>query len=326
MIHAAKRMTLWLSTVLLVLFAGGAMGQDFPNKPIRLIVPFPPGGSTDIVARIIAPTLAQELGQPVVIENRSGATGLVGSELVARAKPDGYTLLMATTSTHSISPHLMKTMPFDAVKDFVPVSNAALLPLILVVHPSVRANSVEELMALAKAKPGNLAYAWSGSGSSLHLAGVLLTTMGSVDLLHVPYKGAAPAVADLLGGQVSAMFDTIPSSLPHMKSGRLRGLAVTSTKRSPVIPDVPTVAESGLPGYEVVPWAGLLAPAGTPKEIVARLNEAMVKVLKLAETKERFLSQGAEPAPSTPEQFGALVKAEYEKWGKVVKDAGVQIN
>ncbi|MFW7343357.1 tripartite tricarboxylate transporter substrate binding protein [Pollutimonas sp. H1-120] len=298
--------------------------DGFPNQPIRLIVPFSPGGSTDIVARYISKELGDELGQPVVIENRPGATGQIASVAVARAKPDGHTLIMATTSTHSISPYLHGTQPFDPIGDFEPISNVALLPFVLVATPKLQVSSVKDLIQLAKAKPGSISYASSGNGSSLHLASVLLTSMADVNMMHVPYKGAAPAVTDVMGGQVAVMFDTIPSSLPNAQAGKLKILAVSSPERSQLLPNVPTIAETGLPGYEVVGWAGLLAPKGTSSAVIEKINIAVNKILQTPEMRERFTGQGAEPAATTQSQFAALMKAEDTKWQKVIKESGIK--
>jgi tripartite-type tricarboxylate transporter receptor subunit TctC len=310
----------------LVTSVSGAYAADYPNKPIRLVVPFAAGGTTDFLARAIAQDLGTSMGTTVVVDNRPGAGGNIGSDLVARSEPDGYTLLLGTVGTHAINASLYKKMPYDTVKDFAPISLVASVPNILVVHPSVPAKSVKELIALAKAKPGTLAFASSGNGSSIHLSGELFKSMAEVDMFHVPYKGSGPALTDLVGGQVQLMFDNMPSSFPHVKAGRLRALAVTSAKRSPAAPDVPTIAESGVPGYEAVAWFGILAPAGTPPEIVKKLNTEIAKTLKSPEVTKRLASQGAEPVSNTPEQFAAYIKSEMAKWAKVVKASGAQVD
>jgi tripartite-type tricarboxylate transporter receptor subunit TctC len=319
-----------LLRLLAVLLVAGAaatvQAQTYPSKPIRMIVPFPPGGTTDILARAIGAELTKAWGQPVVIENRPGAGGNIGSEAVARSPGDGYTLLMGTVGTHGINPSLYKKMPYDAVKDFAPVTLVALVPNILVVHPSVPAKSVAELIALAKKQPGKLTYASSGNGTSIHLSGALFESLAGVQMVHVPYKGSAPAVTDLLGGQVNMMFDNMPSALPHVKAGKLRALGVTSAKRSPAVPDVPTIAEAGVKGYEASSWFGVLAPATTPKDIVAKLNAEIAKSLGTPEMKEKLSSQGAEPVGNTPEQFGAFIRAEIDKWAKVVKASGATVD
>jgi tripartite-type tricarboxylate transporter receptor subunit TctC len=306
--------------------AGDAFAQGYPAKPIRIVVPFTPGGTTDVLARAIGQKLTASWTQPVVVDNRPGAAGNIGSEVVAKAAPDGYTLLMGTVSTHGINPGLYSKLPYDPVKDFAPVTLVAKVPNILVLHPSVPASSVTELIAHAKAKPGQLNFASSGNGTSIHLSGELFKTMAGVQMTHVPYKGSAPALTDLLGGQVSLMFDNMPTALPHVKAGRLKALAVTSAKRSPAIPQLPTMAEAGLPGFEATSWFGVLAPAATPKEIVGKLNGEIVRILKTPEVRAQLSGQGAEPVGDTPEEFAAHIKAEMAKWAKVVKESGARID
>jgi tripartite-type tricarboxylate transporter receptor subunit TctC len=313
------------SAVTLVAFASSACAQGYPNKPIRLIVPYPAGGTTDILAREIGQKLAESLKQPVVVDNRPGANGNIGAQAVATAAPDGYTLLMAPAGTLTSNPHLYATMPFDALKSFAPITIVAETAHIVVVNPAMPAKSMQELIALAKAKPGELTFASPGTGSSPHLSGELFKTMTGVNITHVPYKGAAPAVNDLLGGVVTMSFDTVPSSAPHVKAGKLKALAVTSAKRLPQFPDVPTVAESGVAGYESTTWFGLLAPAKTPQDIIDKLHAEVVKTMQTADMKERFAKQGAEPVGNTPEQFAGVLKAETAKWGKVIKDSGVRL-
>jgi tripartite-type tricarboxylate transporter receptor subunit TctC len=268
--------------------------------------------------------LSEAWGQPVVIDNRPGAAGIIGTEAVAKAAPDGYTLLMGAISTHAINPSLYKTLSYDPVKDFMPVTLVATAPLLVVVHPSLPVNSTRELIALAKSKPGQLFFASAGSGNSTHLAGELFKTMANVDLVHVPYKGATPAETDLMGGQVSLMFSSILSALPHAKAGKMKALAVTSARRSSIAPELPTVAESGVPGYDVNPWYGLFAPAGTPRAIVDRINRDVARILAQPDVRQRFATLGAEPAGNTPEQFAAFVNAEIAKWSKVVADSGAK--
>jgi tripartite-type tricarboxylate transporter receptor subunit TctC len=311
-----------VATMALGLLAGGAQAHTYPSKPIRLVVPFPPGGTTDILARTVGQKMTEVWGQPVVIDNRPGAGGNIGSDQVAKAAPDGYTLLMGTISTHAINPSLYKKLPFDPVRDFAPVSRIGTLPNILIVHPSVPVTSVKELIELAKSKPGELNFASSGVGTSLHLSGELFNSMAGVKLVHVPYKGSSPALADLLGGQVKIMFDNLPSALPHVKAGKLKPLAVTSAKRATVLPEVPTVMESGLPGFEVTSWFAVFVPAKPPTEIVAKLNGEIVKILNSGDVKEKLAQIGVDPAPTTPEALAAFAKAETEKWGKVVKATG----
>ena len=308
-------------------FPASAQGAaSYPIKPIKIVVPFPPGGATDIMARAIGFELQKALGQSVIIENKPGAGGNSGADLVAKSPADGYTLVMGTVGTHAINMSLYAKMPYDAVKDFEPVVLVAGVPNLLVVHPAVNAKTVSELTALAKAQPGKLNVASSGNGTSIHLSAELYKQMAGVDILHVPYKGSSPAVADLLGGQVQMMFDNMPVSLPHVKAGKLRALAVTSMKRSPALPDVPTMDEEGLKGFDATSWFGLLAPAGTPKDIVAKLNAASVKALASPEMRERLAAQGADPVGNSPEQFAAFIKSEIDKWAKIVKASGARVD
>jgi tripartite-type tricarboxylate transporter receptor subunit TctC len=306
----------------LLLFPVVALAQDFPTKPIRIVVPFTPGGATDVVTRIVAQKLSEQFARQVVTDNRGGAGGIVGVEVVAKAAPDGYTLVMGTSGTHAINVSLYPKLSYDPVKDFAPITRASLLPSMIVVHPSVPARNVRELIALAKKNPGQLTYA--SSGSAQYLTGALFTSMAHIEMVHVPYKGGGQALPAQLGGEVALSFSTVVSSLPHVTSGRLRGLAVTSAKRTPAAPDFPTVAESGLPGYEAVSWYGLFAPAGTPRDIVVRLNAETVRALKLPDVRQLMLAQGAEPVSDSPEQFAALVRADIAKWGEVVRKSGAK--
>jgi tripartite-type tricarboxylate transporter receptor subunit TctC len=312
--------------VLLALSAAAAAAQPYPSKPIRLVVPFPAGGTTDILAREVGQRLSLSLGQPVVIDNRPGAAGNIGSELVAKSAPDGYTLLMATVGTHAINPNLYARIPYDHVKDFAPVVLVAGVPNVLEVTPSLPVHSVADLIKLAKEKPGQINFASSGSGTSIHLSGELFKTMAGVDMTHVPYKGSAPAITDLIGGQVQVMFDNLPSSLQQIKAGKLRAIAVTSAQRAPALPDVPTIAESGLPGFEATSWFGIVAPAGTPPTIIARINADVNQWLQSPEAKEKLLAQGAVAAGGSPEQFAAYIHAETEKWARVVKASGAKVD
>jgi tripartite-type tricarboxylate transporter receptor subunit TctC len=305
--------------------AGPAKAQEYPSKPIRLVVPFAAGGATDVLARLVGERLTASLGQQVVVDNRPGAGGNIGSDIVARAEPDGYTILMGAVGTHAINPSLYPKMPYDPVKDFAPVTLVASVPNVLVVNPEVPAKSVQELIDLAKAKPGELNFASSGNGTSIHLSGELFKAMTGTDIVHVPYKGSGPAVTDLLGGQVQMMFDNMPSSLPHVKAGKLRALGVTSAKRSPALPEVPTIAEAGVPGYDATSWFGILAPAGTPEPVVTRLQGAIVQALGEPEMRQRMADLGAEPVGDTPAEFGQFIAAEIAKWAKVVNDAGVKL-
>ncbi|MDQ2962836.1 MAG: tripartite tricarboxylate transporter substrate binding protein [Pseudomonadota bacterium] len=312
--------------VVLAVGASGAWAQAYPTQPIRLVVPFPAGGTTDILAREVGQRLSLTLGQPVVIDNRPGAAGNIGSDLVAKSAPDGYTLLMCTVNTHAINPNLYAKLPYDHVKDFAPVILVAGVPNVLEVTPALPVNSVTDLIKLAKEKPGQINFASSGSGTSIHLSGELFKTMAGVDMTHVPYKGSAPAITDLMGGQVQVMFDNLPSSLQQIKAGKLRAIAVTSAKRAPALPDVPTIAESGLPGFEATSWFGIVAPAGTPAAIVARINADVNQWLQSPDVKEKLLLQGAAAAGGTPEQFAAHIRAETEKWAKVVKASGAKVD
>lgn len=312
--------------LLLCFVTSFAYAQSYPNKPVRMVVPFPPGGTTDILARAVGQKLSESWGQLVVIDNRPGAGGNIGTDIVAKSAPDGYTLLMGTVGTHSINASLYGKLPFDPIKDFAPVTLVASVPNVLVVNTTVDAKSVKELIALAKSKPGQLTFASSGNGTSIHLAGELFKTMTGTSMLHIPYKGSAPAITDLLGGQTNMMFDNLPSAMPHVKSGKLRALAVTSVSRSPALPDTPTIAESGIPGYEASSWFGVLAPAGTPKDVIAKIHADIVKALNTPEIKERLSGQGAEPVGNTPEQFAQHIKTETIKWAKVVKDSGAKVD
>ncbi|GKS86417.1 tripartite tricarboxylate transporter substrate binding protein [Acidovorax sp. SUPP1855] len=325
---AAHRRTLLAAALTVAATAAvpTAFAQAFPNKPITIIVPFAAGGTTDILARVIGQGLSAELGQSVVVDNRAGAGGNIGGQMAARAPADGYTLFMGTVGTHAINAALYKKMPFDPVKDFAPLTRVANVPNLLVANPNQPYKTVQELIAYAKANPGKVNFGSSGSGSSIHLSGELFKSMAKVDMQHVPYKGSAPAVTDLLGNQIGIMFDNMPSAIQHVRSGKLRPIAVTTAKRSPELPDVPTIAEAGVSGYEATSWFGMFAPAGTPAPIVAQLNKALVKVLSQPETKKKLADQGAEPVSETPEQFAAFIQAESAKWGKVVKESGASVD
>lgn len=305
-----------------------AVAADYPDKPIRLVVTFGTGGGTDILGRILAQKLTESLGQPVVVENRPGAGGNIGMEYVAKAAPDGYTLVLAYWATLTVNPTLYAKAGFDPVRDFDPVTQLTMQPSILVVSPSVPANSVAELIALAKAKPGQLNYASAGSGTGQHLNGELLKSMAGVDIVHIPYKGGigGQILTDLFAGQVQIYFvDPLPG-LPHIRSGKLRPLAVTSLRRSPVLPDLPTMAESGLPGFEVINWSGVLAPKGTPRPIIDKLHAEFTKILASPDMKERFAKEGYEAVGNTPEQFGAFIQTELTKWSKLIKDTGLRVD
>lgn len=303
-----------------------AAAETFPSKPITIVVPFSAGGTTDILARIVGQYLGNKFGQSVVIENRDGAGGNIGTQLVARAKADGYTLLMGTVGTHAINASLYKKLNYDHIKDFQPLTRVAMVPNLLVVNPSRPYRSVRELIEYAKAHPGQVTFASSGNGSSIHLSGELFKQLAGVDMLHVPYRGSAPAVTDLLGGQVDIMFDNMPSAIQHVRSNALVPLAVTPATRSPELPDVPTIAEAGVPGYEATSWFGLFAPAGTPAEVVKVLHEAITEALHDKEVIEKFSAQGAQVHSETPEQFAEFIAAETAKWADVVKASGATLN
>ncbi len=313
-----------LSAALAISTPHAAAADAYPAKPIRFVVAFPPGGGTDIIARAIAQKLSGRLAQQVVVDNRPGAGGNIGTDIVAKAAPDGYTMLMGSAGPLAINASLFAKMPFDPVRDLAPVTLAASTPNVLVVHPSLKAATVKELIALARARPGEINFASSGHGTPAHLAGELFNSMAGVKLVHVPYKGASPALADLLGGQVHLMFSTMPPALPHVKDGKLRALAVTSAKRSPATPELPTVAEAALPGFEANTWHGVVLPAGAPVAIIARLNREIVAILHLPEVVERLSGQGAEPVGSTPEEFAAYIRSETVKWAKVVHESGAK--
>lgn len=306
--------------------AAGAQGTDsaraFPDKPVRWIVPFPPGGAADIVSRLLGNKLTEMWGQQVVIDNRPGAGGNIGTELAAHTAPDGYTVVLVP-ATFTTYPSLSRKPLFNPIKDFSPITLVSSSPLILVVHPSLPVKNVRELIALAKAKPGQLNYASSGIGASAHMAGELFKAMTKTNIVHVPYKGQPPAIIDLISGQVQMMFPNIPSSLSQIKAGRLRALAVTTEKRSPLFPNLPTMAESGLPGFEVIQWSGLMAPGGTPGPVVDKIQRDVAAVLDLPETRQVLKKQGFEPVGNTPRQFAAFIRAEITKWAKVIKDAGI---
>lgn len=298
-------------------------GGDYPVRPIRLVSPFPPGGGNDIVSRTVGLAVSRSIGQPVVVDNRPGANTIVGMELVARAAPDGYTLIM-TSSTQAINATLYPKLPYDSVRDFSPVTLVASTPLVVVVHPSLPVANVTQLIAAARAKPGELYFPSAGTGNATHLAGELFNAMAGVTLVHVPYKGSGPGINDLIAGRLSVAFGTSLSVLPHVKSGRLRAIAVTTSRRSAVMPGLPTVAESGLPGYEASTWYGVLAPGRTPRRVVARLQAEIVKALDAPEVKERLGAQGLDPVGNTPEQFAAYVQSEIVKWAKVIRASGAR--
>ena len=301
-----------------------AAAQNYPHKPLRLIVPFPPGGGNDILARSVGQRLAEKIGQQIIVDNRGGAGGLIGAELAARAAPDGYTLFLASIGNLAFTPALHAKLPYDPVRDFAPVTLLATSAFIMVVNPSVPAKSVQELIALAKARPGALNYASAGQGSSLHMTAEIFKLATGADLVHIAYKGSAPALTDLISGQVQIMFGTMPATLPQVKAGKLRALGVSGAKRSAAAPEVPTIAEAGVPGFEVLNWYGLVAPGKTPAAIVLQLNRELVKTLKSPEMIDALHAQGLEAAGGAPEKFGAFIKSEIAKYAKVVKAAGIR--
>lgn len=314
------------AAALLATGMGGALAQaDFPSKPLTMIVPFSAGGTTDILARIVGQALGQELGESIIIENKPGAGGNIGAQQAARAKADGYTLFMGTVGTHAINQSLYKKLPYDPLKDFTPLSRVATVPNLLVAHPSRPYKTVQEMIAYAKANPGDVTYGSPGSGASPHVSGALFQSMTGAELTHIPYKGSAPAVSDLLGNQIAVMFDNMPSAIQHVRSGKLRPIAVTTAKRSPELPDVPTIAEAGVPGYEATSWFGLWAPAGTPAPVLDKLHSALTKVLQDPAVVKKIADQGGEVVIDTPAEFEAFIQSEAAKWGKVVKESGAEV-
>jgi tripartite-type tricarboxylate transporter receptor subunit TctC len=301
----------------------GTQAQTYPNRAVRLVVPSSPGGGTDITGRIVAQKLSEQLGQQVVVDNRAGAGTLIGNEIVAKAAPDGYTLLMGL-STLAINPSMYAKLPYDALRDFAPVSLAVLSPNILTIHPSVPAKSVQEFVALAKAKPGTVTFGSAGLGTSPHLSGELLKVLARIDIVHVPFKGSGQSVISQLAGEIAANFPSVPTAIPYIKAGKLRGLGVTTVKRTQALPDVPSIAEAGVPGYEATQWFGVLAPAGTPRPIIERLHQEMVKLLRSADVRDRLIADGTDPVGNTPEEFAAYIRSETDKWTRVIAAAGIK--
>lgn len=304
--------------------AGTAAAQNYPAKPIRFIAPFPPGGSTDFLARIVALKMSESMGQQVVVENRGGAGGTIGVEAAAHAAPDGYTIVMGHVGTFGVNPTLYPKLPYDAIKDFAPITLLAMVPNGMVVHPALPVRSVKDFLAMARAKPKALLYGSGGNGSAAHLAAAYFALLAKIQLTHVPYKGTGPALIDLVAGQTSMMITGMPAVMLHIRSGRLRLLAVGNAKRIALLPEVPTIAESGVPGYDATQWYGVLAPAATPRELVMKLNAEMTKALKLPDVRDKLAADGAIPVGNTPEQFGAHIKAEIARWAPVVKASGAQ--
>ena len=321
-----KRFTIACFGFLLIGLGHTVVAQTYPAKPIRMVVPFPPGGIADLFARVIGQKFGEVWGQPAVVENRPGAGGNIGAEIVAKAPPDGYTLVTGSIGTHAVNVSLFSKLPYDPIRDFAPVSLIMEAEGLLVVHPSVPVRTVKELIALARARPGQLSYASAGHGTAAHLAGELFKSMAKVDMVHVPYKGNVPAITDLIAGQTSLLFATMPTVLPQVQAGRLKALAVTSSARSPAAPELPTIAEAALTGYSVTNWIGVFAPAGTPRDIVAKLNAEVVRIMQAPEIQKRLLNEGARFTPWTPDEFAGFVKSEIAKWAKVVKEAGIRVD
>ena len=313
-----------LVAAVLTIVATTTLAQTWPNKPVRIIVPYPPGGVGDTFTRSLAQQLSERLGQPVLIENKPGASQIIGAELAAKAAPDGYTLFLGSVTSLAINVRSQKKLPYDPVRDFAPVSLCFASPLYLVVNPALPASSVAELIALARAKPGQLTFASVGQGGSLHLAGELFKSMTGVDMTHIPYKGSAPALADVMGGQVSMIFDVGVSALPQVRAGKLRALAITASRRSEGTPEYPTIAEAGVPGYEASIWFGIVAPAGTPAPVVARLSREIAQIVRTPAIRERFVPLGLDLIGGTPEEFAATMRSEIPKWARVLQDARVE--
>ncbi len=314
----------WLAFVLVAGSVSIACAQNYPVKPVRFIAPFPPGGSTDFLARIVALKMSEAMGQQVVVENRGGAGGTIGVEAAARAAPDGYTIVMGHIGTFGVNPTLYPKLPYDAIKDFAPITLLAMVPNGMVVHPALPVRSVKDFLAIARAKPKALLYGSGGNGSAAHLAAAYFEWLAKIQLTHVPYKGTGPALIDLVAGQTSMMITGMPAVMPHTRSNRLRLLAVGNTKRLALLPDVPTIAESGYPRFEAYGWFGVIAPARVPKPIVSRLNSEIIKAVNAPDTQQRFTTAGVEPMTSTPEQFGQFIRSEAARFGKVIKDAGIK--
>jgi len=324
--HDSRRLLCGALLLVAQLAAGMCAAQTYPARPMRIVVPFPAGGIADLFARVIGQKFNEAWGQPVVVDNRPGAGGNIGAEVVARAAPDGYTLVMGSIGTHSVNVSLFSKLAYDPIRDFAPVVLVMEAEGLLVLHPSVPVKSVKELIALAKARPGQVAYASAGHGTAGHLAGELFKSMARVDMVHVPYKGNVPAITDLIAGQTSLLFATMPTVLPQVQAGRLRALAVTSSARSPAAPELPTIAEAALPGYSITNWIGLFAPSGTPRDVVGKLNGETVRIMQAPEIQKRLTLEGAKFTPGTPDEFTAFVKSEIAKWAKVVKEAGIRVD
>jgi tripartite-type tricarboxylate transporter receptor subunit TctC len=314
----------WLAMLALGVFSGSASAQAYPSKPIRLITPAPPGAATDVRARWIAERLTPVLGQPIVVENRAGAGGTIGTEAAAKSAPDGYTVVLVHQGTIALGPHIYARLGYDPIADFAPVTRLSMNPLLLAVNPQVPVDSVADLLRYAKEKPGQLNYGSPGTGTPPHMAGELFKNMAKIDVAHVPYKGGAAALMDLIGGRVTYTFENLALQLPQVRAGKIKPVAITSARRLASLPDIPTVAESGLPGYEYWAWMGISAPARTPKEVVSRLNAEIAKILSTSEAREWLAAQGAQPGGDSPEEFAAFIKAEHARWGPIIREAGIK--
>ena len=321
-----RRLKQALSGVALSAACASALAQAWPSRPIHWTIPYPPGGASDVTARLLGQKMTEAWGQPVLIENRAGANGIVALEYVAKSAPDGYNILMANLGPNAINPAVYSKLPFDAVRDFAPITLTTLVPQVIVVNERFEAKSFREFLAIARSRPGKLTYATGGNGSANQLAGELLKSMAGIDIVHIPYKGDAAAMADVIGGNITLTFPTVISAAPHVKSGKLRPLAVTSAKRVAMLPEVPTIAESGVPGYDVVSWGGVMAPAGTPQPVIDKLHAEIIRILKLPDVRERIASFGAEIIGSTPAEFGAFLNAEIAKWAGVAKAANIKLD
>jgi tripartite-type tricarboxylate transporter receptor subunit TctC len=321
-------MNVWCAIALALVTSANAYGQQtsYPNRPVRVVVPFPPGGLNDVVVRVIAQKLGENLGQNVIIENRGGATGTIGTAAVAKAAADGYTLLSSGSTTAAVAPHLYSKLPYDQAKDLIAVGRIGAVSSIVLLHPSVPATTMGELIALMKAKPGTINFGSGGSGGSQHIGAELLKTLTGVQMTHVPYKGGGPAMIDLVAGQIAMMIEPMPTALPQMRAGKVKALAVTTPQRSSAVPNLPTVSEAGVPGYDLTIWLGFFAPAGTPHEVIAKMNAALADVLRSPEMRDRLAQQGVDPIIDSPEEFGAYVNAELARWGKVVRDSGAKLD
>lgn len=324
------RKSLSAFTVMMVFTLPGMLApvfaQTFPARPVRIVVPFPPGGTSDILSRTIGQKLSEEWGQQVLTDNRPGASGNIASDFVAKSKPDGYTLYIMTVGTHAINPAVFSKLPFDAVRDFTPITNLVWLPSVMLIHPSIPVKNLRELIALAKKRPGELLYSSAGSGAQPHLTAEMFKKMAGVNIVHVPYKGAAPQMVAIVGGEVALTFATAPSGVPYVKNGRLRALGVSSTRRIVALPDVPTIAEAGVPGYDAMGWNGMVGPAAMPRPVLDKIHDAVARIVNSPQVREQFIGLGAEPQTSTPEEFAALIKSEIVKWAQVVKDSGAKLD